>query len=189
MIKIEYTYSPQDFRATTLELLRPGLRLRLILLAVAIAYVGFFSMLPLLNRGESLPDAARLFGTSFLTGREPVSTYLLFLGTALAIWFIHRLAVAIRAPISAASACKLIGTQTVTLAEDGVEARDASAESKVRWTVFRKVIVTPDYLILVIRTPIARILPRRGFASAADFEAALAYISLHVNKDTPVETR
>ena len=189
MIKIEYTFSAQDFRALTFYTFRPNLRVRLILTTIAMLYVAFFSVLPLLYEGNGLLEAFRLLGVSLLTGTAPYSTYLILIGAFLLIWFIEYVSQAIRTPLYLKRTCAVIGTQMIGLGDDFFEISDKTADAKIKWSAFHKIIVTRDHILLVIRYPIVKMIPRRTFQSPAGFDEALAFIKSHVNKGTLYETR
>lgn len=78
---------------------------------------------------------------------------------------------------------------TVRADADGVHIGIDTISSDVGWSAILKVIETAERLFLTISTRQAVVLPRRAFASEADYAAARDFIREHIGRETPFVTK
>ena len=71
-------------------------------------------------------------------------------------------------------------TFTMTLAHAVVEGASAIGDTSIPWTTIKRTIRDKEHLFLPISKREALILPRRGFASDAEFDAACDYAAARV---------
>lgn len=73
----------------------------------------------------------------------------------------------------------------VTLSDNGIHARSADIDSNVSWRGITKAIETKTHMFLALSKREALILPRRGFASSADYDEALCLVRKHLDVSAP----
>ncbi|WP_416408390.1 YcxB family protein [Agrobacterium rosae] len=73
----------------------------------------------------------------------------------------------------------------VTLSDHGVRARSADINSEISWKGIVKAIETQTHLFLALSKREALILPRRGFASDADYAEGVALVRANLIPSSP----
>ena len=78
---------------------------------------------------------------------------------------------------------RLGGEQFLSFAEDEIKARDAHAESRIKWSMYDRVIETGDLYLLHITRMLATVLPKRAFASPGDEARFRELVRRHVKSN------
>ena len=163
-----YTLTPGDYAAMTVALTRRSWTRRLLTLAIWVAI--FWFALACLTALWNPALLARVLLAS--GGMYWIGGALLF--AALLILFGHWIAWGISflyyRQLSSAGA-----TITIALTDEAVEATSNVADTRLPWTTVKRVIGDARHTFLAISKREALILPRRAFASDADFAAARQY--------------
>jgi hypothetical protein len=107
-------------------------------------------------------------------------------------WFLPLLLTVFSSHLAALMAAMVFKTRAaanqeivVTLSQDGVTARSADINSAISWGGIVKAIETKTHLFLALSKREALILPRRGFASAADYVEGFRLIGASLKPFAP----
>ncbi|NTF06831.1 YcxB family protein [Agrobacterium rubi] len=108
------------------------------------------------------------------------------------IWFLPLLLTVFSGHLAGLMAAMVFKTRAaanqdivVTLSRDGVRARSADINSDISWSGIVKAIQTRTHLFLALSKREALILPRRGFASDADYAEAVCLVRAHLKPSAP----
>jgi len=178
--RIHYVMTRDDYVAMSAALLAPSLRSRLIRVAAFLVIALVF----LFIAGRGYEDFERFW--IVISSRMPWWFYLLFPAVALLMLVSHRLIW-----LTARSFYRKIAAAekevTMTVDASGIEAQSPDLKSNIGWSAIQRVIPVRDHVFLAISKREALIVPRRGFASDAEFAAFLPFVARHVPAGTPMK--
>ena len=163
-----YTLTPGDYAAMTVALTRRSWTRRILTLAVWV--VIFWFALACLTSLWNPALLARVLvasgGATWVGGALLFASLLMLFGH----WLSWGISFLYYRQLASAGA-----TITIVLTDDGVDATSNVADTRLPWASVKRVIGNARHTFLAISKREALILPRRAFASDADFDAARRY--------------
>ncbi|MFJ1302759.1 YcxB family protein [Pseudomonadota bacterium AL_CKDN230030165-1A_HGKHYDSX7] len=163
-----YTLTPGDYAAMTVALTRRSWARRLLKLTlwVLVFWVALSCLTGIWNPLTLARIVMASGGTPWIGGALLFAALLILFGH----WIAWGISFLYYRQLSSAGA-----TITLALTDDAVEATSNVADTRVPWISVKRVIADSRHIFLAISKREALILPRRAFASEADFDAARRY--------------
>lgn len=176
MRKFSYVFERRDFVALTKAMVRRSVLATVLTLFFAIIIATHIFIFMALKGAESVPpDYVKLY----------VNLLPLWFLPLIFTLFGRQLAGLLAAYVfkKNASANKEI---VMELQESSILARSEGIRSEVSWTSIVRIIETDRHLFFALSKREALTLPKRAFASEAEFAEALRFVSSHVSPQTPI---
>jgi hypothetical protein len=172
--QITYTMTPRDYTAMTRAVTRRPWQRRLITLALwlfsvwclLVLFTDVFNPITMIRAIIAAKSWAWIL--AIMTG--------VLLYTVASHWIAWAISFAYYRELASADA-----TITMTLTDEGVGGESNVTDTKAPWTTVKRIIREKDYLFLPISKREAFILPRRGFASNTQFDAAHRFATERVS--------
>lgn len=171
---IAYTMTPWDYAAMTRAVTHRPWQRRMITLALWLFSV--WCLLVLFTDGFNPITMIRaiIAGNSWPWILAIMTGVLLY--TVASHWIAWAISFAYYKELASADA-----TITMTLTDEAVSGESSVANTKTPWTTVTRIIREKDFLFLPISKREAFILPRRGFASDMEFDAAYRFATERVS--------
>jgi hypothetical protein len=177
----QYRFSKADFIALSKAMSRRKLRTRLTLLGIWLGLV----LLLMAAISTDVKQFASALGELVTFHNVPWQMYAFILAGAAFVMFSDKLS-----PLRARRLYRLIEAAeqdtTIELNETGIEIVRSGYYARMEWRLIARFIVSEAHMFLATNHIQAVIVPRRAFASDADFDAALQFAAIKAgNRPSP----